>query len=272
MAENTGIAWATHTHNEWEGCTKVGPGCDHCYAEARNKRFAGGANWGPGAPRRLTSIQNRNRPLRWQRERRAAIDAGLNPAPIRVFGGSLMDPFDKEVPREWREDLWDRIEATPDLNWILATKRIGNVAKMKPTGDFPPNVILLETIVDQPEADRDLDKLIDLKDRGAVRMIGVSYEPALGRVDWSPWIADLDWLIVGAESNQGGALGRDFYIDWALAAIEQCRVAGVPVFIKQLGRWPYPRWAVPPLLDRAGADPSEWPFALRVREFPRGWA
>lgn len=55
MAENTAIEWATHTFNPWEGCQKVGPGCDNCYAEARNLRFSGGQNWGPGAPRRLTS-------------------------------------------------------------------------------------------------------------------------------------------------------------------------------------------------------------------------
>lgn len=56
MAENSKIEWCDHTFNPWEGCQKVGPGCDNCYAEARNARFAGGQaiNWGPGAPRRRT--------------------------------------------------------------------------------------------------------------------------------------------------------------------------------------------------------------------------
>lgn len=275
MAENSNIAWCHHTHNEWIGCSPVGPGCDHCYAEAWDRRFdpeGVARHWGPGAPRRLTSAQNRNRPLRWQRDRRAAIEAGLNPAPLRVFGGSLMDPFDNEAPEGGREGLWNTIARSPDLDWILVTKRVGNVAKMAPVDGFGSNVIILSTIVNQDEADRDLYKLRALKNNDIVRKIGVSYEPALGPVDWSPWIADLDWLIVGAESSQGGALGRDFYIDWARSSIAQCRAASVPVFVKQLGRWPIgldPAWAVPPLVDRAGADPDEWPEDLRVRQFWR---
>ena len=67
MSENTKIEWCDHTFNPWEGCQKVGPGCDNCYAEARNARFAGGTaiNWGPGAPRRRTSETNWNLPTRW---------------------------------------------------------------------------------------------------------------------------------------------------------------------------------------------------------------
>lgn len=48
MAENSRIEWTHHTYNPWEGCQKVGPGCDNCYAEARDLRFTGGAHWGPG--------------------------------------------------------------------------------------------------------------------------------------------------------------------------------------------------------------------------------
>lgn len=56
--QNSNIEWTTHTFNPWEGCTKVSPGCLHCYAETRNKRWAGGVNWGKGAPRRRTSASN----------------------------------------------------------------------------------------------------------------------------------------------------------------------------------------------------------------------
>ncbi|WP_206430482.1 DUF5131 family protein [Sphingomonas sp. ABOLG] len=68
MAENSAIEGTDHTFNPWEGCQKVGPGCDHCYAETRNARFGGGtaANWGPGAPRRRTSAANWRKPLQWQ--------------------------------------------------------------------------------------------------------------------------------------------------------------------------------------------------------------
>ena len=86
MAENSAIEWTDHTFNPWEGCQKVGPGCDNCYAEARNARFAGGqaANWGPGAPRRRRA-RDRRGALRRARDRRrgravltsarAAVDA-----------------------------------------------------------------------------------------------------------------------------------------------------------------------------------------------------
>lgn len=276
MAENTKIAWTTHTFNPWIGCTKVGPGCDHCYAEAWDRRFDAdhvARHWGPGAPRRRTMPQAWSKVRRWQRDLRAAIERGEMPAPVRVFCASLADVFDNEVPQSWREDLWALIAECPDLDWILVTKRVGNVAKMAPVYGFGPNVIILSTIVNHAEADRDLYKLRALKNNVISHWIGVSYEPALGPVNWSTWIADLDWLIVGAESDQGGAYGRTFELDWARSAIAQCRTANVPVFVKQLGRWPMgldPRWAVAPLVDRAGADPDEWPSELRVRQFWRG--
>lgn len=271
MAENSGIAWTTHTFNPWIGCTKVGPGCDHCYAEAWNRRYDGGANWGPGAPRRRTKPQNWSKPLRWQRDRRAALDRGENPDPVRVFCASLADVFDNEVDLAWRADLWTLIGQCPNLEWQLVTKRVGNVPKMAPAAGFPSNVIVLSTIVNQAEADRDLDKLVSLKVDGITRYVGVSYEPALGPVDWLPWIAarlGLDWIIVGGESAQGGAKARWFELDWAYSTLEQGRAYGVPIFIKQFGShagysgFPYKT------NDRAGADPSEWPADLRVREFP----
>lgn len=269
MAENSGIAWTTHTLNPWIGCTKVGPGCDHCYAEVWNRRYDGGANWGPGAPRRRTKTWGH--PLRWQRERRAALDRGENPPPVRVFCASLADVFDNEVPQSWRHELWGLIFKCPDLEWQLVTKRVGNVHKMAPALGFPTNVIVLSTIVNQTEADRDLDKLCDTKRDGIAQHIGVSYEPALGPVDWLPWIAarlGLDWLIVGGESAQGGAEARGFELDWAYSTIEQCRGYRVPVFMKQLGSRAGSSGFNYKTADRAGANPSEWPADLRVREFP----
>lgn len=267
MGENSNIAWCDHSFNPWLGCSKVGPGCDHCYAEAFDQRFNGGIHWGPGAPRRRTTVQNWNKVRKWDRE--AGI-AGTRP---RVFCASLADVFDNEVPPEWREDLWKLIEETPNLDWILVTKRIGNVERMAPATGFPPNVILLETIVDQAEANRDMDKLVRLKMRGVVSKIGVSYEPALGLVDWARWLPYLDWLIIGGESDQGGAKARPFQIVWGRRSIEQCQDAGVAVFQKQIGSN-----AVESFLfdsdhffttnDRAGADPDEWPEDIRVRQFP----
>lgn len=291
MGENSGIAWTDHTFNPWIGCMKISSGCDHCYAEAWDERFNEGGHWGTGAPRRRTSIQNWNKVRRWERE---AAASGTRP---RVFCASLADVFDNEVPDNWRSDLWQLIAETPHLDWILVTKRIGNVARMAPAGGFGRGVILLVTIVNQPEANRDVPKLLALKRDGIIRLAGVSYEPALGLVDWCNIDEDassidalggsmfcegrnepvqfpaLDWLIVGGESSQGGARARLFDVAWARSSIEQCRSAGVPVFVKQMGSFAMATFApgCDHFLhheDRAGADPSEWPADLRVRQFP----
>lgn len=214
MSANTKIEWADHTFNPWEGCQKVGPGCDHCYAEARNARFAGGQaiNWGPGAPRRRTSEANWHQPLKWNLQ---AARLGIR---YRVFCASLADVFDNEVPPEWRADLFALIARTPHLDWLILTKRIGNVSKFyaemkqladeeemsipsyllamhdqsdyweKQGGVFPawplPNVWLGATIVNQAEADRDIPKLLAVP--AAKRFL--SMEPLLGQVDITPFL------------------------------------------------------------------------------------
>ncbi len=107
MSENSKIEWTDHTFNPWEGCQKVGPGCDHCYAETRNARFAGGTaiNWGPDAPRRRTSTSNRAKPRAWNAA--AAEFFAKHGRRQRVFCASLADVFDTAVPVQWRRDLFD---------------------------------------------------------------------------------------------------------------------------------------------------------------------
>lgn len=193
MAENTEISWADDTFNPWEGCQKVGPGCDGCYAEARNARFGGGTavNWGPGAPRRRTSEGNWRKPLIWNRE------AGLSGKPRFVFCSSLADVFDNAVPAEWRRDLFDLIRATPHLTWLLLTKRPGNILKLfsdtlPATADkrdaalaaaWPRNAAIMCTVVNQEEADRDIPKLLAAKAALKPAFAGLSMEPLLGPVD-----------------------------------------------------------------------------------------
>lgn len=250
MAEITGIAWTDSTFNPWIGCTKVGPGCDHCYAEALDKRhrWQGDTHWGPGKPRMRTSASNWKKPLAWNAK------AAASGKPWRVFCASLADVFDNEVVDDWRWDLRDLIVATPALTWLLLTKRIG-LARAKPWLTEHPNVWVGATIVNQEEADRDVPKLLQVK--AAKRF--VSYEPALGPVDWSKF-PGIDWIIVGGESTQG-AKARPFGPSWAEDTIEQARAIGAAPFVKQLGSG----FA---LKDRAGADPEEWPEHLRVQEFP----
>lgn len=250
MAENSNIEWTHHTYNPWIGCQKVGPGCDHCYAETWDARF-NGARWGADAERQRTSQANRNKPIIWNRK---AMNAGER---HRVFCASLADVFDNHasILPEWRADLWAMIRQTSHLDWMLLTKRPGNIAKMLPAdwGDGYPNVWLGCTVVNQTEADRDIPKLLAVPAK--VRFL--SMEPLLGPVSLR-WLAawpentpatamspsgatsDLDGLrrldlvIVGGES---GPHARPMHPDWARSLRDQCVAAGVAFHFKQWGEW-----------------------------------
>lgn len=208
MSENTKIEWCDHTFNAWEGCQKVGPGCDHCYAETRNARFAGGTaiNWGPGAPRRRTSPSNWAKPKRWN-EQAAEFELHYGRRQ-RVFTLSLGDWADNQVPIEWLVDLLELIRTTPRLDWLMLTKRIGvAVSRLQQAhayvlehwpavdaqplswwlqewieeGNPPHNVWIGATITDQPEFDRDICKLLAVP--AHVRFL--SMEPLLGPVQFT---------------------------------------------------------------------------------------
>ena len=270
MAENTKIEWTDHTFNPWEGCQRVGPGCDNCYAETRNARFAGGqaVNWGPGAPRRRTSAANWNLPRRWNAQ--AEAFQNQHGRRQRVFCASLADVFDNAVDPQWRADLFTLIHQTPNLDWLLLTKRIGNVTPMMAElvhdkdQDLPwldmmplPNVWIGATIVNQAEADRDIPKLLAVP--AHVRFL--SMEPLLGAVDLTripmsgsghhefdpiitanvlkrageyPPLPQVDWVIVGGESGPGA---RPLHPDWARSLRDQCDAADVPFMFKQWGQW-----------------------------------
>jgi protein gp37 len=98
MAENSSIEWTDHTFNPWMGCTKVSPGCDHCYAEARMDTRLHRVSWGPGQPRQRTKTWGD--PVRWNKAHDAFYAA--HGRRQRVFCASLADVFDNEVPTQWR--------------------------------------------------------------------------------------------------------------------------------------------------------------------------
>lgn len=247
MSENTKIEWADHTFNPWTGCTKVSPACDHCYAEAWSKRAGSKVGkWGPGAVRVRTTPANWKQPLKWNAQ------AEREGRRFRVFCASLADVFDNEVDPSWRAALFALIAGTPQLDWLLLTKRIGNVARMIEAPGMqkcglPANVWLGATVVNQEEADRDIPKLLAVPAR--VRFL--SMEPLLGPVDLNytrqriqaqrsqlarainseVW---LDWVIVGGESGPGA---RPMHPDWARSLRDQCDAAGVPFLFKQWGDW-----------------------------------
>lgn len=324
MARTTGIAWSRSTWSPWIGCTEVsteasgGGGCDHCYARELDARYrwGGAAHWGAGIPRHRTAIDYWKKPLLWNRLARMERDSGscvdgsgrtlgangmqhqwTMPGFWPVFP-SLCDPFDDEVSDTWRDDFFDLIEETPNLTWLLLTKRAGNASKMLPKAwlQAPLHYVWMgATMVNQKEADRDLDKLRAIP--AAKRFI--SHEPALGPVRW-PTLDGISQVIVGGESTQGKHKGRMFDVAIAHSTIKQCRAAGASPFLKQFGANPqeiaYPTgvseretlhfqragWTKITdaatndthwrkyyrLKDKAGADPSEWPPELRVQEWP----
>lgn len=261
--EDTKIEWATHTFNGWEGCTMVSPGCANCYAATRNARWNGGTalNWGKGAPRRRTSAANWKLPLKWNREVEAewenfiaGVSAGADMPWVkrpRVFCSSLADWLDDEVPLEWQTDLLRLIEATPNLDWLLLSKRPENWEGVMTNalldgvdmvhewvnGRPPANVWIGTTVEDQQRADERIPFLLEIPAR--VRFL--SCEPLLGplKIDhirladnqWFP-MQHLHWVICGGESGPGA---RPMNPEWARSLRDQCQAAHVPFFFKQWG-------------------------------------
>lgn len=226
MAQNSGIAWTDHTFNPWWGCTEVSPGCAHCYARALNARhFGPEAAWGKGAPRSEMSAAYWEAPLRWHRRALRTVQRA------RVFCGSMCDVFDAEAPSTARAKLWELIEATTMLDWLLLTKRPENVARMVPWGGalkpWPRNVWLGVSVETQCFADRRIPLLLAIP--AAVRF--VSYGPALGPVAWRDvWARGLHQIIVEAES---GPKRRTFDMQWARDTRDWCVRHVVAFFFKQ---------------------------------------
>lgn len=265
MTTNTKIEWADHTFNPWWGCTKISPACDHCYAAALDKR-TGGDHWGANQPRMRTSAKNWLEPVKWNKQAEAFFaEHGRRQ---RVFCASMADVFDNEIAPQWRADLFQLIHKTPNIDWLLLTKRVGNAEQMmrdsfgfiefQPSAYKPlPNVWLGATICNQAEADRDIPKLLAVP--AAKRFLSI--EPMLGPVNLHLKLTTLaerlrvqhdyqkhpnrfyryrsigemlDWVIVGGESGHGA---RPMHPDWARSLRDQCAAAGVPFMFKQWGDW-----------------------------------
>lgn len=239
MSKNSKIEWTDHTFNPWLGCTKISPGCDHCYAESWAKRGGHPALW--QGQRRRTTESNWQQPIKWNAEAEAQ---GVR---YRVFCASLADVFDNEADPAWRSDLFKLIAATPNLDWLLLTKRIGNVKALCGGVSHLQNVWLGATVINQEEADRDIPKLLATPAR--VRFLSI--EPMLGPISLPlEWLAPfketdpalnrtprIDWVICGGES---GPHARPMDPRWAKSLRDQCIVSGIAFFFKQWGEWqPY---------------------------------
>lgn len=297
------IQWTDETWNPTTGCSPVSEGCRNCYAAREAIRLGGNPNpkvsdayqgtaemRGSGISRRAvftgTVHMHENRldqPLRWRK-------------PRRVFVDSMSDLFHEAVHRDFLLRVWGVMAQTPRHTYQILTKRPDRMARLLGEWMQPaltvamvnhvwplPNVWLGTSVEDQAAADERVPHL--LQTPAAVRFL--SCEPLLGpvRLD-APTrhetevamragfgashaarpIDGIHWVIVGGESGPGA---RPCNVQWIRDIVRQCRLDGVPAFVKQLGALPYfTHGRYSDLRDRKGGDPSEWPADLRVREFP----
>lgn len=254
MAENSKIQWTKHTWNPWIGCTKVSPACDDCYAEELMANRYGRVIWGAGEDRVRTGAENWRKPLAWDR---AAAAAGRIDT---VFCLSLGDIWDNEVDPLWRHQAFDVMRQTPNLIYLLLSKRIGNAVRMcdvlanGSSAHLPENAALGATVVNQDEWDRDIAKLRDAAEHLRALFTFVSVEPMLGRIRPGGWMPD--WIICGGES---GRSPRDMPWEWPRELMRYARPAGSSFFMKQASQ---------ARVRRGHGDPANWPEDLRMREFP----
>lgn len=261
MGDTTTISWTDATWNPVTGCTKVSPGCDHCYAEGITERFGGDFSKVMLHPERL------EQPLDWKK-------------PRMIFVCSMSDLFHRRVPSKYIRQVFAMMKATPQHTYQVLTKRPGRMAHfaaIELDGIWPPNVWAGTSV----ESAKYLPRLAPLaKVPAPVRF--VSAEPLLGPLDdfgdWlDTWICKgkcggdlhcpgceplIGWTIIGGESGAGA---RPMEAEWAKSIVAQCRAARAPVFVKQMGTaWARAHGA----LDQKAEMMDTWPEDLRVREWP----
>lgn len=279
MGENSKIEWCDHTWNPWMGCVKVSDGCKFCYAEALMDKRWGKVEWGPSGQRKRTSDSNWAKPYQWNKQ---AEKAGRRD---RVFCASLADIFeDKPDQRremdQWRYDLFKMIIATPNLDWLLLTKRpeLVNSTIEQITGfsdsemwfHAASNVWIGTSIENQTVSHQRIESLSYIP----ANVKFLSMEPLIETVSldgpfdypYDPnavsWFNHIDWVIVGGESGHNARL---MPVEALELVIEQCQEAGIPLFVKQMGEVLARQME---LKDKKGGDWSEWPDDYLIREFP----
>lgn len=287
--KNSAINWTDNTFNPWQGCTKLGSpgsGCDNCYAAADDGRHLHGdaSHWGKGVPRRIMSDAYWAQPLAWDRQ---AARSGIRP---RVFCASTADWADDEAPAGQRERLFELIRNTPNLDWLLLTKRATSIKDYLP-GDWGekgyPNVWLGVTVENKKHGKPRIAAL--LKSHAVCHFL--SCEPLLedlGKIG----LKGIDWVIIGGETGRNPskkacegteavAVIRSMDVRWAASLIEHCHNQEPPVAVwfKQLGKLPLDLVTGKVLevfnaegkRSPNGANWDEWPenlAHLRIREIP----
>jgi protein gp37 len=216
MADKTGIEWTEATWNPVSGCSKVSPGCAHCYAERISHRFGHTREpWLPAhAEKNVVMHADRlDQPLRWRR-------------PRMIFVNSMSDLFHERIPLAFVRRVFDVMERAEQHTFQILTKRHHRLVALAPHLSWPSNVWMGVSI----ENDRWVERAEYLRRvRAAVRFI--SAEPLLGPLDTLD-LTDIDWLIAGGESGHGH---RPMNADWARGLRDRCEHEGVAFFFKQWG-------------------------------------
>ena len=228
MARNSKIEWTHHTFNPWWGCAKVSPACAHCYAETWAKR-TGNQVWGGKAPRKFFTDRHWQEPLKWNE------DAKISGERRRVFCASMADVFERRADlKESRLRLWNLIDQTPHLDWLLLTKRPQHIDAMVPWSNdaWPENIWLGTTVENQHWANKRLPELA----KHSARVRFLSCEPLLGDIDLRCWMNDgaINWIIAGGES---GPKSRPMSPQWVRSLRDQCVDENVAFHFKQWGHW-----------------------------------
>ena len=268
--EESKIAWTDHTFNPWIGCSHESEGCRNCYAETQNAHYHwNGGAWGPGAPRKITSDDNWRNPVRWDR---AAQAHGKR---AKVFCASLADVFDPEAPAEARVRLFELILQTPNLDWLLLTKRPKNFDAMLPANWAHFHNVWLGVSCENRKSGY---PRVDILRRTPAVVRFISAEPLLEDIS-DVNLDGIDWVICGGES---GWHSREFQLEWARALRDRCTAAGKKYFVKQLGANPTESEVPVPLVhittnkkgkeiriaDLHATDVSKFPTDLQIRTCP----
>jgi protein gp37 len=216
MADRTGIEWTEATWNPVSGCSKVSPGCAHCYAERLSRRFGHTHHpWVPAyeAENVVMHPERLEQPLRWRR-------------PRLIFVNSMSDVFHERVPLSFVSQVFDVMAEAEQHVFQILTKRHERLAEIADELPWPENVWIGVSIENNRWCVRaDYIRRVP----AAVRFI--SAEPLLGPLDRLD-LTEIDWLIAGGES---GPRHRSIDPVWVRALRDRCQQEGVAFFFKQWG-------------------------------------
>lgn len=215
MSDGSTIEWTEATWNPVRGCTKVSPGCKHCYAETFAERFRGvpGHPYEQGFDLRIVESAL-ELPKKWKRGR-------------HIFVNSMSDLFHGDVGPDYIARVFDVMRSTPQHTYQVLTKRSGRMAELLSSTIVVPDNVWVGVSV---ENDKYKSRVLDLV-KAQARTRFLSVEPLLGPIEELP-LDGVHWVIVGGESGHGA---RALDPAWVRGVRDQCLDAGVPFFFKQWG-------------------------------------